>query len=212
MPLKEEKARFKLVYKRILKKNISVNPDKLDEYRQDILEAHNQLVSYVHGKYGTTNTTQDRNVYFSAVTKARQITSDCFKKLNLFYPFTDDIFELLDTNNLQTIDPSDPNPINPNIQNLIGGTSTDSDSDDSQDSNSNQDRQGSNSNQNNSGSDQSTSGNMAITEIEFLNYATKVIPDYDGTPANLQSFIDALTLVGSSVGTEKYVYNSTLHT
>lgn len=39
--------------------------------------------------------------------------------------------------------------------------------------------------------------NMPQTNVEFLNTASKLLPDFDGKPENLQSFIDALTLVES---------------
>lgn len=35
---------------------------------------------------------------------------------------------------------------------------------------------------------------MPLTPIEFLNFATKIIPDYDGKPENLQRFLDAIAL------------------
>ncbi len=41
---------------------------------------------------------------------------------------------------------------------------------------------------------------MAITVIEFINFATRTIPEFDGTPADLQRFIDAVNLVNANVG------------
>lgn len=39
--------------------------------------------------------------------------------------------------------------------------------------------------------------NMAQTAVEFLNTASRLIPDFDGKSENLRSFLDALTLVDS---------------
>lgn len=38
---------------------------------------------------------------------------------------------------------------------------------------------------------------MPQTIVEFLNFASKIIPDFDGKPENLRSFLDALTLLDS---------------
>lgn len=38
-------------------------------------------------------------------------------------------------------------------------------------------------------------GNMPQTNIEFLQTVTRILPDFDGKPENLQSFIDALNIV-----------------
>lgn len=42
---------------------------------------------------------------------------------------------------------------------------------------------------------------MVQTKEEFLVYASKLLPDFDGSFANLQSFCDGLSLVNLSVGT-----------
>ena len=41
------------------------------------------------------------------------------------------------------------------------------------------------------------------TPIDFLNFASKIIPEFDGSPENLQRFIDALNLVKENVGTNE---------
>lgn len=42
---------------------------------------------------------------------------------------------------------------------------------------------------------------MALTEIDFCNFATKTIPEFNGKPEELQRFIDALNLVKKNVTT-----------
>ncbi|XP_037821238.1 diacylglycerol kinase A-like [Lucilia sericata] len=44
---------------------------------------------------------------------------------------------------------------------------------------------------------QTSSVKMTQTVVEFLNTASKLIPDFDGSAENLQSFLDALNLVGT---------------
>lgn len=41
---------------------------------------------------------------------------------------------------------------------------------------------------------------MAITVIDFINFASKTIPEFDGTPKDLQRFLDAVNLVKANVG------------
>ncbi len=40
-----------------------------------------------------------------------------------------------------------------------------------------------------------------MTVIEFINFATRAIPEFNGTPSELQRFIDAVNLVKANVGT-----------
>jgi len=43
----------------------------------------------------------------------------------------------------------------------------------------------------------SNSATMTMTPVEFLNIASKLLPDFDGKFENLQRFLDALSLVDS---------------
>lgn len=43
------------------------------------------------------------------------------------------------------------------------------------------------------------------TVVEFVNTATRLIPDFDGRPENLRSFLDALSLVNELKGTHEAV-------
>lgn len=45
----------------------------------------------------------------------------------------------------------------------------------------------------------------AQTVLEFINTATKLIPDFDGKPENLRSFLDALSLIDTLKGTHETV-------
>lgn len=57
----------------------------------------------------------------------------------------------------------------------------------------------------NSAENISTPENMALTVTQFLGLASKLLPDFDGKPENLQSFLDALALVDSIKETHEQV-------
>lgn len=48
--------------------------------------------------------------------------------------------------------------------------------------------------------EKSSEDEMAKSAIEFINFATKTIPEFDGSPAELQRFVDAVNLVNKNVG------------
>ncbi len=90
-----------------------------------------------------------------------------------------------------------------------------SDQQNSNNSNSNSETNGSkskksNSESNNSEGNNSESNNFNKTDfdnstemagvIDFINFATRTIPEFNGTPAELQRFVDAVNLVKANVG------------
>lgn len=46
---------------------------------------------------------------------------------------------------------------------------------------------------------------MAQSVVEFINTATRIIPDFDGKPENLKSFQDALSLLETIKGTHEAI-------
>lgn len=54
--------------------------------------------------------------------------------------------------------------------------------------------------------------NMAQTNIEFINTATRLIPEFDGKPENLRSFLDALSLVDTLKGNHESLAVSLIKT
>lgn len=152
---------YVLICKRILKSVLSTNPETLQGYKHNIITAHNQFVEYVLSRFDNVSETK-KATYTKNLLYIRDKTNNCFQKLKINYPFTNDIFELIDETQVIYIDPIDNN-----------------DNDNNSD---NQDE-------------------MALTLVEFLNFATKIIPEFDGIYANLQSFNDAVNLANASVGT-----------
>lgn len=198
MPLEYERNTYVLVGKRILKSNLSKNPSTLLAYKRDIITAHNRFVNYITNRYESVSE-DHKAIYRQNLDYVREKTSDCFKKLNVEYQFTDNIFEFIeeaqanfsDKSNLdEGTDSEDTYHFDENLRN--------SDDDNRENDNGNSNNQD---NQNNGNDRIFSEDEMALTVVEFLNFATKIIPDFDGTYANLQSFIDGLNLANASVGT-----------
>ena len=55
MTLKEEKDKFILVAKRILKKDLSKDPNTLSTYYADIVSAYNSLITYITDNFNVVN-------------------------------------------------------------------------------------------------------------------------------------------------------------
>lgn len=209
MSLEDERNKFGLISKRILKTNVSKNPVTLQAYKRDIVTAHNHFVDYVRSKFETAS---DRNqkVYLDNLNYIRSKTKNCFQKLGVNFPFTNDPFEFVQESTLTS-----------STEDNQGTGSSESDetdeseeeevenSDDNKEtkgngsnSENNRENDGSRNNQNNDNSQNNGNPNeMALTVVEFLNFATKIVPDFDGTYANLASFTDALNLANASVAT-----------
>lgn len=51
MTLKEEKQKFLLIAKRILKKDLSTNPETLLIYKNDIIRGYNESIRYLSENY-----------------------------------------------------------------------------------------------------------------------------------------------------------------
>lgn len=41
------------------------------------------------------------------------------------------------------------------------------------------------------------------SSIDFLNFASRIVPEFDGSPENLQRFVDAVNLVNENAGTNE---------
>lgn len=77
------KSEFLRIKKRILKKKLSVNPDKLREYQRDIIAAHDNIVNFI-SSLGELDSRED--AYFRAeLIYIRDRTIQCFGKLRLNY-------------------------------------------------------------------------------------------------------------------------------
>lgn len=76
------KGEFKKVTKRVLKKNISKNPEKLEEYETDLIKTYNDIITYVAHYYNDL----DQNIQETIRTdllRLRDNLASSFQKLNL---------------------------------------------------------------------------------------------------------------------------------
>lgn len=53
--------------------------------------------------------------------------------------------------------------------------------------------------------EEETDVKMVLSALDFLNFASKIIPDFDGKPENLQRFVDAIDLATSQVETHENI-------
>lgn len=195
MTLKIEQQKFNAVAKRILKKNLSTNPETLNSYQVNIVTAYNNFIDYVTKEVVNLRKQDEdlKDVFLSSSTQVKQKLIKCFKKLNLLYAFTGSPFERVIDTKLVPFRNNDP--------------LTDEDSSDNQENN--DDNDDNDSNGNNSANDDNNDNNdddMALpTEIEFVNAYSKVIPSFDGTFGKLRSCIDALSIIRDAAGTHEAV-------
>lgn len=98
MPLKEEKEKFQVVAKRILKKEISTNAETLRTYRTDIIQAYNCFTDYVTGKILRLTKQEEelKDIYVEAQQGIREKLVLCLQNLKLSYKFSDRLFEKVD--------------------------------------------------------------------------------------------------------------------
>lgn len=67
MPLAEEKEKFLVVAKRILKTDLSTDPNQLIKYKNDIIEAYIAFVTYCKNKSATNLEPAQRTLVIDAV-------------------------------------------------------------------------------------------------------------------------------------------------
>lgn len=218
MTLEYERNAYTIVAKRILKSNLSKNPAKLLEYKRDIIAAHNRILQYVLSKYATSPA-DSQKIYRDNLRYILDKTKACFKNLKFSYSFSESIFEFIveteseqsgessnqqnDDQQTNTSDTGDSDEFLTDVENTDDETNDNNDNQ-QDDNNQNEDnnRQDDNNQNNNNDQDNENQNNeMVVSKVEFLNFASKVIPFFDGTPANLLSFTDALTLANESVET-----------
>lgn len=84
MNLEQELEKYVKVTKRILKAKLSKNPQKLVEYREDIIKAHNDIVSHINEHYDSANRTI-QYVYDTKLDDICSKTTKCFEYLKCQY-------------------------------------------------------------------------------------------------------------------------------
>lgn len=203
MTLEFERNAYILVGKRILKSNLSQNKETLQSYKRDIIAAHNRFVHYVSGRFEKV-TDKHKDVYRKNLNYVRDKTRNCFAKLKVDFQFTDDIFQFIDENvavfasGSNKHDGDTESDDTDDFDEEVVNSDDNRESEDNQDNDDNREHK---SNQSDGDNLDDNTDEMAITVVEFLNFATKIVPEYDGTHANFQGFVDAVNLANASVDT-----------
>lgn len=177
MTLENEKQKFNLIAKRILKRELSENPETLSKYKVDIVQAYNTFLDYVSRRIIQLTPTQDdvKDIYVETTKKVKDVFIRCLDRLKLSYDFTDRLFERIDASKLVVVLESEQDQGESDQERILSGS--DSETEQDQDLN-----------------------DMAPTAMEFMNAYVKLIPEFDGNVNKLQSVIDALELLNSNVG------------
>lgn len=90
MTLKEEKEKFVLIAKRILKDDLTDNADTLARYKADIIKAYNTGIDYVTKNYNkVSKDSQERYVKFAEYIRTKFLL--CLENLKLRYEFGDEV-------------------------------------------------------------------------------------------------------------------------
>lgn len=122
MTVLEEREKFILIAKRILKSNLTTNPETLERYRVDIITAYNLFVDYIAPRYRALTPGENElgETYFSYIEYVRNKLLSCLQKLGYTYLFSRDAFEAVDSNLVIPLIAEDnqdemaPNPLSKN--------------------------------------------------------------------------------------------------
>lgn len=173
MSLKDAQNAFKLVAKRILKKNLSTNPDTLSKYKIDICNAYNDFIEYSTGRIILLRPKDEylKDIYIDTTKGIKNHLVNCLGRLRLHYPFSTKLFERIDLAKVT--------PIAADQYDITQFDDSYSDSSDT---------------------DTNTVNMAKPTAIEFMNAYSKIIPEFNGSIDKFQSALDALALVHTNVG------------
>lgn len=210
MPLKQEKKKFALIAKRINKTNLSKNPDTLNTYKVDIVQAYNDFITFVTGKIINLKHTDDdlKESYLLTTEAIRKRFVKCLRRLEFQYDF-------LPNKPFQRVELTRLSPLKETSSgdqgDLSGSSEEELHSDeDEQNSQTGRDNQNDNDDQDNDGGrnsgndpnlndDENPIINMTTAQ-EFMSANIKIIPAFDGSFDALEGFIDALELLQMHVG------------
>lgn len=215
----ELKSDFDRVAKRIIKRELSSNPDTLRQYKRDIIHNHNRITSYVSKFFHNLNSEQ-KDYFIVQLNKIRDKTIACFTRLNLNSDISTNLLQSINENiidnlggnsfedsgnftrDLSSVPTTSSGQSEDSFHNTIGET-------EHSDSNETVVEHTTDSNvtisdlsfpgkqvENLRDSDSETDNNMPQTEIEFLNTCSKYLHNnYAGNPLSLQPFIKSVKLL-----------------
>lgn len=99
------KEKFVRVKKRIIKKDLSTNREKLGEYARDIISTHNDIVTFVAQFYQTLST-EEKTYFRGELVYIRDKTIECFGRLNLKLVVSTNLLEKVSEDSLLAFEDS----------------------------------------------------------------------------------------------------------
>lgn len=180
----ELKSKFVAAAKRIIKENLSTNPEKLAEYERDIVAAHDNIIKFVSSFIINLNE-QDTENFRKELVYIRDRTIACFAKLNLNAEISKDLLQVINTESTAEIDREKSKQNVEKIQvnkekQVEKNQKENSDKSDHSDE-----------------SDYHDQDDMApMTIVDFLSFAARTVNhNYTGDPLALNAFINSIELV-----------------
>lgn len=194
----EYKEIFIKTCKKILKKEISTKECTLVIYKNDIIDDYNNIIKYLEITYNNLNVEEKEYVDKELIYLKSKLVK-CLVALNINYNFKDEKFEIIDINIDVNSSNTKSNTINEKVE--IIDINIDNNSSNTKSDTINEKFEIIEINNKVNLSDTKTDTKMTLTNIEFQSYAGRIIPEYDGSPAELTRFVDALELVEENVTT-----------
>lgn len=178
MSLQEKKDKFILVAKRILKKDLSTNKETLAAYKRELISVYNENIHYIQKNFDRVKA---RETYLEYIPYIRGKFSKCLTNLQLTYTFKEDIFEIVDENQIEAVQKQTEFTYQSEdedfrLNDLFIGSESDPNTN-------------------------STIDKMAEEKQKFIATYSKLIPEFDGEIEKLPGFIDACELMEEAVGT-----------
>lgn len=103
MPLKEEKDKFLLVSKRILKQDLSTNTETLIKHKDDIIIAYTKFVNYCNSIYTDDITESSRAQLTESLNYIARKFEECLIRLNCKYVLSANLLDLPNVNKIKLI-------------------------------------------------------------------------------------------------------------
>lgn len=187
------KNEFVLVKKRIVKAKISKNPEKLNEYKRDIINTHNKVVAFV-AKFVHNLKGEDKEYFRKELVYIRDRTITCFGHLNSNIVVATDLLAEINVENLSDSDSADDNNFDQEDPNA--STYADANEDDESLHSNHSDHSSQSIKSNNSNHSNPENMSTPLTKIEFLRVAAQTINrNYDGDPLALSAFTNSIELL-----------------
>lgn len=188
---KTYKHEFIKATKKVLKQDISKNPDTLSKTESEIVKLHDKIAAYISPFFDTFDNKLKAH-YRSELIYIRDKTLKCFGALGSKRKVSKTLTDLL-ANSDEYTDASDEGSDldfeSSNDLTLANNTIKNIDSLDTTENSENT-------------TDKNTNSNMALTLLEYLRFAAQAInKNYAGDPLSLDAFINSINLV-KSVDTE----------